>query len=345
VFFDDFTIIHERSTYSLRVVESIDYDPFGVVLEGTHYVDISRPLNSYLYQGEFAEFEKLTGWSRFAGRSNYDALVGRWFSLDPQNQFPSPYLAMGNNPVMIVDPDGEWAFFAAALGKIFTKKAISVGLKTGLINAISNFDEKKGLGWHTLGDFAAGYLGGATGVGFGSKILGMGVGGFTTWAVNGADFNYQGAQEFVGGALSTYVGMGKAVKGKHTIFKESKNTLISFKKKNVLTNTLIKHGDNFIKYGLQNMAFDFAYSKEKDFRSRGWRHVDLFVWGGLSNTFHGISWEKEIGFGQSLLYVGIDWAVNGAIKKGYHGVKVDGSQANKMVLGYLKWLEYLLTTY
>ncbi|UYN87801.1 MAG: hypothetical protein KIT51_05980 [Cyclobacteriaceae bacterium] len=325
---------------------SIDYDPFGVVLDGTHYVDISRPLNSYLYQGEFAEFEKLTGWSRFSGRGNYDGIIGRFHSADPQFQFASPYLAMGNNPVMMVDPDGEWAFFATTLAKIFTKKAIAAGLKAGVINTISNFDEKKGLGWHTLGDFAAGYLGGAVGVGFQSKLWGMGVGGFGTWAVNGASFDYKGAQEFVGGALSTYVGIGKAVKG-HTIFKQAKGqeTLVKFKKKNVLTNALMKHGDNFIKYGLQNTAFDFAYSKEKDFRSRGWRHVDLFVWGGLSSTFQGISFEKEIGIGQSLLYVGMDWIVNGVIKKNYYGVKIDGSQANKLGLSYLKWLEYMLTTY
>jgi RHS repeat-associated protein len=107
VFFDDFTIIHEKNTYSLRVVESIDYDPFGVVLEGTHYVDISRPLNSYLYQGEFAEFEKLTGWSRFAGRGNYDAVLGRWYTNDPVAQFHSPFLAMGNLPTQLVDPDGR----------------------------------------------------------------------------------------------------------------------------------------------------------------------------------------------------------------------------------------------
>lgn len=108
VFFDEFTIIHEKNNYSLRVVESIDYDPFGVVLDGTHYVDISRPLNSYLYQGEFAEFEKLTGWSRFAGRGNYDAVLGRWYSSDPVSQFVSPYSAMANNPVSNIDPDGRF---------------------------------------------------------------------------------------------------------------------------------------------------------------------------------------------------------------------------------------------
>lgn len=31
---------------------------------------------------------------------------------DPAEQFANPYLAMGNNPVVYVDPDGEWIFIA-----------------------------------------------------------------------------------------------------------------------------------------------------------------------------------------------------------------------------------------
>lgn len=49
-------------------------------------------------------------------QGGYDAALGRWFGVDPQNQFASPYLAMGNNPVMMVDPDGERADNVAGLG-------------------------------------------------------------------------------------------------------------------------------------------------------------------------------------------------------------------------------------
>ena len=38
--------------------------------------------------------------------------MARWFSVDPQNQFASPYLGMGNNPVLMIDPNGEIAFLA-----------------------------------------------------------------------------------------------------------------------------------------------------------------------------------------------------------------------------------------
>jgi hypothetical protein len=36
--------------------------------------------------------------------------------VDPQDQFASPYLAMGNNPVMGIDPDGEFVFSAILPG-------------------------------------------------------------------------------------------------------------------------------------------------------------------------------------------------------------------------------------
>jgi hypothetical protein len=36
----------------------------------------------------------------------YDPVIGRWIVPDPMRQYFSPYLAMGNNPVFGVDPDG-----------------------------------------------------------------------------------------------------------------------------------------------------------------------------------------------------------------------------------------------
>jgi len=36
----------------------------------------------------------------------YNASLGRWNSIDPYSQYYSPYLAMGNNPISRIDPDG-----------------------------------------------------------------------------------------------------------------------------------------------------------------------------------------------------------------------------------------------
>ena len=44
-------------------------------------------------------------WYDFDAR-NFDPQLCRWLSPDPANQHPSPYLAMSNNPVSFLDPDG-----------------------------------------------------------------------------------------------------------------------------------------------------------------------------------------------------------------------------------------------
>ena len=37
----------------------------------------------------------------------YDPVIGRWTTIDPERQYASPYLGMGNNPISGVDPDGR----------------------------------------------------------------------------------------------------------------------------------------------------------------------------------------------------------------------------------------------
>jgi hypothetical protein len=39
----------------------------------------------------------------------YDPVIGRWLVPDPAEQHYSLYLAMGNNPMSMVDSDGMWA--------------------------------------------------------------------------------------------------------------------------------------------------------------------------------------------------------------------------------------------
>lgn len=76
--------------------------------------------------------------------------VARWLSVDPKNQFASPYLAMGNNPVMYVDPDGQWAHIV--IGAV-------VG---GVVNLATNWKNIDNV-WEGLAAFGTGAaVGGAT---------------------------------------------------------------------------------------------------------------------------------------------------------------------------------------
>ena len=59
----------------------------------------------YGYQGAYSEKDPETGLNAFKLRM-YDSRINRWLSPDPYGQFASPYMAMGNNWINFVDPDG-----------------------------------------------------------------------------------------------------------------------------------------------------------------------------------------------------------------------------------------------
>ena len=40
----------------------------------------------------------------------YDPSIGRFYQMDPKEQYFSPYKYAGNSPVSMVDPDGQVAF-------------------------------------------------------------------------------------------------------------------------------------------------------------------------------------------------------------------------------------------
>ncbi len=74
--------------------------PFGSLLPG-------RSLNptNYRYSYQNQEKDNETGYHNFQLRQ-YASLLGRWMTPDPYGQHHSPYLAMSNNPVSAIDPDG-----------------------------------------------------------------------------------------------------------------------------------------------------------------------------------------------------------------------------------------------
>ncbi|XP_053666139.1 uncharacterized protein LOC128715282 [Anopheles marshallii] len=88
-----------------EVVAAYDYLPYGQIFRrfGT---DLDGQL-SYLYTGQ--EWEPETGLYNYRARL-YDPDIGRFYQMDPKEQYPSPYVYAGNSPVALIDPDGELAF-------------------------------------------------------------------------------------------------------------------------------------------------------------------------------------------------------------------------------------------
>ncbi|MCG8400652.1 MAG: RHS repeat-associated core domain-containing protein [Firmicutes bacterium] len=84
------------------VTNASDYYPFGLAMAGRSY---SSEKYRFGYQGQFAEMDEETGWNSFELRM-YEPVIGRWLTTDPERQYSSPYLGMGNDPISGIDPDG-----------------------------------------------------------------------------------------------------------------------------------------------------------------------------------------------------------------------------------------------
>ncbi|EON78080.1 hypothetical protein ADIS_1277 [Lunatimonas lonarensis] len=173
-YFDDFSIL----TLESYIVQQTDYYPYGLIAR--NFVRAGEKETKELFQGK--TYDELTGWYDFHARQ-YDAALGRWFGVDPQNQFASPYLAMGNNPVMYVDPDGEFVFIIPQIG--FSKNGgLSLGLEVGVgipgvlsASVTGGFSTSGGGYWSAQG-YAGGFYGG-----YGSS------GAFVGWGYRYAGFN------------------------------------------------------------------------------------------------------------------------------------------------------------
>ena len=117
VYFDNFRVDVQRS----NIIEENHYFPFGLKIASISSKSFNSQSNTYQYQGEYSVFNNETGWNEFHLR-NYDAQIGRFIGIDPYDQFASGYVAMDNDPMNSVDPDGGWsigitgAIIGAAVG-------------------------------------------------------------------------------------------------------------------------------------------------------------------------------------------------------------------------------------
>ncbi len=91
-----------QNSSGLDIVGQSDYYPGGMLMPGHNLQGDYR----YTYQGQ--ELDTETGKVAFQLRL-YDPRINRWLTTDPYGQFNSPYLAMGNNWMNGIDPDGaKW---------------------------------------------------------------------------------------------------------------------------------------------------------------------------------------------------------------------------------------------
>jgi RHS repeat-associated protein len=101
VYFDDFFVSQDHG----RISEENHYYPFGLKIAAISSRAVNKKENKYGYQGVFAEEDVETGYDEFDLRT-YDPQIGRWIGPDQYDEFASPYIGMGNDPVSLTDPDG-----------------------------------------------------------------------------------------------------------------------------------------------------------------------------------------------------------------------------------------------
>jgi RHS repeat-associated protein len=91
-----------KSASTMEVRMYTDYYPYGMKIRGSGEY-------RYGYQGQYAEKDDETDWNAFELRM-YDSRIARWLSSDPEGQYWSPYMSMGNDPANRVDVDGgfDW---------------------------------------------------------------------------------------------------------------------------------------------------------------------------------------------------------------------------------------------
>lgn len=92
------------TTASDLIASATDYYPFGWEMPGRTYLGTGSNYR-FAFQGQERDRETDTEHEFFELRT-WDGRIGRWTSPDPYRQFASPYVGMGNNPVIRVDPNG-----------------------------------------------------------------------------------------------------------------------------------------------------------------------------------------------------------------------------------------------
>ncbi len=278
----------------------------------------------------------------YSSTHTYDNQTVRWLVPDPAEQFSNPYLLMAAKGKAAFAGMSKGSETAVIAGKKFFGSTVG-----GTTNAISNYDGADSFGWVTLADFGAGFGGSYVGISTKSLAAGFNAGGFANAVSNvaqdGFGSAYEFAQDWVGGGLSSTLGMkyGK-LNGKFTPFGTKTK--------------LAKSGNTIVKNGLTGNAWDFAYSDWEKYRKKTWSdHLALFAVSGVTASItdavmkptKGMNFESASGWQKFGEYYGRGIWGAGTSLMGYNLVGLvksgqwyysRGSQQNKAEQMSLKWL-------
>jgi RHS repeat-associated protein len=100
--------IHEGST--ITKAQETQYYPFGMKISPLSNQPVNLGTernNAFLYNGKEFNDDFGLNWYDYGARF-YDPQIARWHSVDPlaENYLPvSPYTYVGNNPILMIDPD------------------------------------------------------------------------------------------------------------------------------------------------------------------------------------------------------------------------------------------------
>jgi RHS repeat-associated protein len=128
VWFDDFMVmsttspVMQETQYSLSRVAQRIGNPWGLELTGIGFQYAGINANKYLYNGiELVDDLNLNVYSAFY--RNYDPVIGRWWQIDPKStERESPYVGMGNNPILYSDYLGDTIRLGGEVGGEFQQQ-------------------------------------------------------------------------------------------------------------------------------------------------------------------------------------------------------------------------------
>jgi RHS repeat-associated protein len=165
VYFDNLTV----NVTTGNIIEENHYYAYGLKIAAISSKKLGdggegNLANNYQYQGTFAETDADIGWQDFDLRQ-YDAQIARWEQQDPYEQYASPYLGMGADPINRIDPSGgflvSFGTLGALTGSAWLDRLVVTAVGAGVGYAVDKFSG--GNGWVGAG------IGGA--VAFGATFI------------------------------------------------------------------------------------------------------------------------------------------------------------------------------